>query len=124
MSACCCSPQSDGVILGFISVTCDVDLKRLRDFDLSEFEGLYRQIKNDEAAAQSDPRGEEKGTIQSSHPQQVTHNTSGLTRHSFSSQVNKLSLLSQQEEKQPSGVEESDAFCVQFFVMDKNHEMQ
>lgn len=122
MSVCCCSPQSDGVILGFISVTCDVDLRRLRDFDLSEFEGLFRHIKNDEAAAQSDPREEEEGRIQSSHPQQVTHNTSVLTRHSFSSQVNKL--LSQQQEKQPSGAEESDAFCIQFFVMDKNHEMQ
>lgn len=124
MSVCCCSPQSDGAICGFISVTCDVDLKQLHDFDWSEFEGLYRQIKSDEAAAQSDPGEEEEGRTQSSPPQQVTHNTSGLTRCSFSSHINKLSLLTQQQDEQPSGADESDAFCVQFFVMDKNHEMQ
>lgn len=39
-------PQSDGVIVGFISVTCDVDLKLLQDFDLSEFDRFYRPIKS------------------------------------------------------------------------------
>lgn len=46
------SPQVDGVIAAFISVTCDVDLKQLQEFDLSEFDGCYGQ--NKYAAAQSD----------------------------------------------------------------------
>ena len=59
------SPQSDGVAVGFISVTTDVDLKQLHDnFDLSEFGGLYKlqQIKQEEAAAQSDSREDETET--------------------------------------------------------------
>lgn len=52
MSVCSCSPQSDGVVVGFISVSSDVDLKQLHSFELSEFDGLYKQIKHDKAAAQ------------------------------------------------------------------------
>lgn len=36
-------PQSDGLPVGFISVTSDVDLKQLHDsFDLSELDGLSK----------------------------------------------------------------------------------
>lgn len=83
VSVCRCSPQSDGVIVGFISVTSDVDLKRLHDFELSEFDGLYRRIKHDEPAAQSDSREEEEGKIQTSDSQQVTelHFCKGARSH-------------------------------------------
>lgn len=40
------------MVVGFISVSSDVDLKQLHSFELSEFDGLYKQIKHDEAAAQ------------------------------------------------------------------------
>ncbi|TNM94445.1 hypothetical protein fugu_017204 [Takifugu bimaculatus] len=38
--------ESDGVIVGFISVTCGVDLKLLQDFDLSEFDRFYKRMKS------------------------------------------------------------------------------
>ncbi|XP_060947391.1 cilia- and flagella-associated protein 61 [Limanda limanda] len=44
--------EIDGVTVGFISVTADVDLKKLHDgFELSEFNGLYKpqQTREDEA---------------------------------------------------------------------------
>lgn len=58
-------PQSDGVVVGFVHVSCDVDSNLLKDLDLSEFEGLYRQTKEDEAAAQSDS---EEPQVTSRHP--------------------------------------------------------
>lgn len=67
-----CSPQSDGAVVGFISLTSDVDLKPLQDFELSEFDGLYRRTKRDEPAARSDSREEDRGQVQTSDSQQVT----------------------------------------------------
>lgn len=75
IDVCVFPPQFDGVATGFISVTSDVDLKRLHDsFELSEFDGLYKQIKHDEPAAQSDSREdeEEPRKTQISDSQQVT----------------------------------------------------
>uniref|UniRef100_A0A8C4F6U3 Cilia and flagella associated protein 61 n=1 Tax=Dicentrarchus labrax TaxID=13489 RepID=A0A8C4F6U3_DICLA len=70
----CCSPQSDGVAVGFISVTSEVDLKRLQDsFELSEFDGLYKHIKHDESASQSESTEEENQTTQTSDSQQYLH---------------------------------------------------
>lgn len=70
------SPQIDGVVVGFISVTADVDLKQLHNsFELSEFNDLYKvqQTKHDEPAAPADARdeGEEPGHVQTSTSQQV-----------------------------------------------------
>ncbi|XP_075940895.1 cilia- and flagella-associated protein 61 [Anarhichas minor] len=55
--------ESDGVTVGFISFTSDVDVKLLNgNFELSEFDGLYKRA---EPAAQSDSR-----ESQTSDPQQ------------------------------------------------------
>lgn len=71
------SPQIDGVAVGFISVTADVDLKQLRNsFELGDFNGLYKlqQTKRNEPAASTDPREdeEEPRQTQTSTSQQVT----------------------------------------------------
>lgn len=66
------SPQIDGVVVGFISITADADLKQLHDsFELCKFNDLYKvqQEKHDEPAA-ADAAQDELGQIQSS--QQVT----------------------------------------------------
>ncbi|XP_041815138.1 cilia- and flagella-associated protein 61 [Chelmon rostratus] len=79
--------ESDGVAVGFMSVTSDVDLKRLCSFELSEFDDLYKQIKPDEPAAQPDSR--------------------------------------EDEETQSTGAgEKSNAFCIQFFTIDRSYEMR
>ncbi|XP_037605805.1 cilia- and flagella-associated protein 61 [Sebastes umbrosus] len=86
--------ESHGAAVGLISVTRDVNLRRLHDgFDLSEFDGLSKLQQHDEAAAQSD-----SGETQ-------THD-------------------SQQEEKQSTGrvSEKPNAFCIDFFVVNKNYE--
>lgn len=75
---CVFSLQSDGVAVGFISVTADVDVKRLHDsFELSEFDGLYKlqETKNDEPDTHSDTREDEEALrqTQTSDSQQVTH---------------------------------------------------
>ncbi|KAG8011515.1 Cilia-and flagella-associated protein 61 [Nibea albiflora] len=82
--------ESDGVAVGFISVTSDVDLKQLQEnFDLSEFDGLYKRTKDDEAAAQSDQRNTRTADLQ---PQEETQSP--------------------------------NAFCIKFFITDKNYEMR
>nr|XP_046228541.1 cilia- and flagella-associated protein 61 isoform X2 [Scatophagus argus] len=94
--------ESDGVAVGFISVTSDVDLKQLCGFELTEFDVLYKQIKDYEPAAQADSEDEGR-KIQMSGSQQ-------------------------QEETQPARrghfSEKSNVFCIQFFVIDKNYEMR
>ncbi|XP_069579805.1 cilia- and flagella-associated protein 61 [Brachyistius frenatus] len=88
--------ESDGNASGFISVSIDVNLKQLHeDFDLSDFNGLYKvqRTKHDKAAAQS---GEEEETQTSASQQQ-------------------------EDEQLPKN---SDAFCVQLFVIHKNQEMR
>ncbi|XP_070782300.1 cilia- and flagella-associated protein 61 [Enoplosus armatus] len=90
--------ESDGVAVGFISVTSDVDLKRLHgSFELSEFNGLYK-----EPAAQSDAREDEE--------------------------EKRKTQTSQQEETPSTGAghlsEKSNAFCIQLFIIDKNYEMR
>lgn len=80
-------PQNDGVIVGFLNATSDIDLELLQDFELSEFEGLFGQNENDEndesasqsahteeeqPAAQPEAREEEEETNQTSESQQVT----------------------------------------------------
>lgn len=60
-------PQNDGVIVGFLNTTSDIDLELLQDFDLSEFEGLFGQNENDEndeSASQSTQREEEQPAAQ------------------------------------------------------------
>lgn len=53
ISVCLSPPQSDGAAVGFISVTSDVDLKQLQEnFDLSEFDGLYKRTKDDDEEEQ------------------------------------------------------------------------
>uniref|UniRef100_A0A3B4UI71 Cilia and flagella associated protein 61 n=1 Tax=Seriola dumerili TaxID=41447 RepID=A0A3B4UI71_SERDU len=67
--------EIDGVAVGFISVTSDVDLKQLRNnFELSGFNGLYKPQQTKPAAARSDLRDdeEEERRTQNSTPQQVT----------------------------------------------------
>lgn len=57
------SPQIDGVIVGFMSGSTDLDMKQLGSiYDLSDFEGLYdvKQQKCCNAAAQFDPTGDEE----------------------------------------------------------------
>ncbi|XP_039981773.1 cilia- and flagella-associated protein 61 isoform X2 [Xiphias gladius] len=99
--------EIDGVAVGFISVTADVDLKQLRNsFELGDFNGLYKlqQTKRNEAAASTDPREDEE------EPRQTQTSTS------------------QQKEIQSTGAggfsEKPNAFCIQFFVIDKNYEMR
>lgn len=43
-----CCPQNDSVTVGFLSATSDIDLELLKDFDLSEFEGLFGRSENDD----------------------------------------------------------------------------
>ncbi|KAM8726794.1 cilia- and flagella-associated protein 61 [Acanthopagrus schlegelii] len=86
--------ESDGVVVGFISVTSDVDLKQLHSFELSEFDGLYKQIKHNEAAAQPDSSKDEEDSQQEKTP------SNGAGQFS----------------------EKSNAFCIQFFAIDKSYE--
>ncbi|CAJ1077697.1 cilia- and flagella-associated protein 61 isoform X3 [Xyrichtys novacula] len=101
--------EIDGVVIGFISVTSDVDLNCLNDnFDLREFNGLYkiRKIQDEEPAAQSDPRGNEEEQ-----------------RHTHKSE----SQQQEEEEETPSDQhvsKKSNAFCIQFFGVHKSHEMR
>ncbi|XP_051264448.1 cilia- and flagella-associated protein 61 isoform X2 [Dicentrarchus labrax] len=93
--------ESDGVAVGFISVTSEVDLKRLQDsFELSEFDGLYKHIKHDESASQSESTEEENQTTQTSDSQQEETQSTEAGRFS----------------------EKPNAFCIQFFIIDKNYE--
>ncbi|KAM6992862.1 cilia- and flagella-associated protein 61 [Tautogolabrus adspersus] len=97
--------ESGRVAVGFISLTSDVDVKCLNhNFDLREFSGLYKnqQIEVHEPGAQSDVEGEENTTeTQTSDSQQ-------------------------QEETQSTGriSEKSNAFCIQFFAIDKKYDMR
>ncbi|XP_029281289.1 LOW QUALITY PROTEIN: cilia- and flagella-associated protein 61 [Cottoperca gobio] len=95
--------ESDGVVVGFISLTSVVDLKRLHDsFELSEFDGFYKlqQMKPDVPAAQSDSRGEEPRTTHADKsPQEETQPTAA-----------------------PCSSKRSNAVCIQFFVIEKNYE--
>ncbi|XP_034059111.1 cilia- and flagella-associated protein 61 [Gymnodraco acuticeps] len=92
----CAVCESDGLPVGFISVTSDVDLKQLHDsFDLSELDGLYKldQITNADPAAPPESREDPE------NPQ-----------------------TNPQEETQLTEAGKSSAVCIQFFVIDKNHE--
>ncbi|XP_033933013.1 cilia- and flagella-associated protein 61 [Pseudochaenichthys georgianus] len=92
----CAVCESDGLPVGFISVTSDVDLKQLHDsFDLSELDGLSKldQIRNADPAAP--PESREDPETPRTDPQ---------------------------EETQSTGAGKSSAVCIQFFVIDKNHE--
>lgn len=75
MSVCSRPPQSDGVAVGFITVTSDVVLKQLHDsFELSEYDGLHKQKEPDEPAPPSDS-GEDEEEPRKTHTcdsQQVT----------------------------------------------------
>lgn len=73
----CFSPQTDDAVVGFISVTADVDLKQVHDsFEFAEFNDLYKvqQRERDEPAAPADARedGEELGRVQTPASLQVT----------------------------------------------------
>ncbi|KAI4792547.1 hypothetical protein KUCAC02_033309, partial [Chaenocephalus aceratus] len=92
----CAVCESDGLPVGFISVTSDVDLKQLHDsFDLSELDGLSKldQIRNADPAAP--PESREDPETPRTDPQEETTST---------------------------GAGKSSAVCIQFFVIDKNHE--
>ncbi|XP_034555763.1 cilia- and flagella-associated protein 61 isoform X2 [Notolabrus celidotus] len=94
--------ESDGVAVGFVSLTSDVDLNRLNShFDLSQFNGLY---KDEEAAAESESRDNEEEPTQ-------THGAE-----------------SQQEEEETQTdrlvPEKSNAFCVRFFSVHKSYDMR
>lgn len=76
MTGCVFFPQSDGAVVGFITITSDVDLTRLNDsFDLKEFNGLYKmqQLQEEELSVESDSRDGEDALTQTSEsgPQQV-----------------------------------------------------
>ncbi|KAM6915075.1 cilia- and flagella-associated protein 61 [Xenentodon cancila] len=54
--------EVDGVVVGYMSISADVDLKQLRSiYDLTDFDGLYevKQQTHDDTEAQFDPAGEE-----------------------------------------------------------------
>ncbi|XP_047429100.1 cilia- and flagella-associated protein 61 [Mugil cephalus] len=93
--------EIDGAVVGFVSVSAEVDVNRLRSsFESSEFDGLSKvqRHKRDEPAAQSESGGDEDGQ--------------GQTQSSSSGQ----------EEVKATGTEKPSMFCIQLFVMDKNHE--
>ncbi|XP_071323650.1 cilia- and flagella-associated protein 61 isoform X2 [Trachinotus anak] len=97
--------EIDGAAVGFISVTSDVDLKQLCDnFELSEFNGLYKPQQTKPDAALTDTRDDEEELRQTQ------------------------SSSSQQEETQATGAggfsEKPSAFSIQFFIIDKNYEMR
>ncbi|XP_040920588.1 cilia- and flagella-associated protein 61 [Toxotes jaculatrix] len=96
--------EVDGVAVGFISVTADVDLKQLcSSFELSEFNGLYKLQQTKLDVAPTDPREDE------GEPRQT-----------------QTSASQQPEEMQSPGAggfsEKANAFSIQFFVIDKNYE--
>ncbi|XP_042359745.1 cilia- and flagella-associated protein 61 [Plectropomus leopardus] len=96
--------ESDGVVIGFISVTSSVDLKLLHSsFELSELDGMYKlqEINHEEPAAPSDVQENEE-------------------EEARKTQTN--------DSQQSTGAEhfsgKPKAVCIQFFVIDKNHEMR
>ncbi|XP_062293539.1 cilia- and flagella-associated protein 61 [Scomber scombrus] len=103
--------ESDGVAVGFINVTSRVDVKRLREnFELSPFDGLYKrqEMRRSEPAADSDTKEEDED--EEALKQTQTPDTQ------------------QQEETQSTRagrfLRKLNAFCIQFFVIDKNYEMR
>lgn len=66
-------PQSEGVAVGFISISSHVDVKQLLSFELGDFDGFYKQVKCDEAAAAQEPGDEEEEETKSTASQQVIH---------------------------------------------------
>ncbi|KAM7368322.1 hypothetical protein PAMP_014550 [Pampus punctatissimus] len=90
--------ECDGVAVGFISFSADVDVTRLSDsFELREFDHLYKlqETRHDEPATHSDSKEDDS---------------------------------QQQEETQSTGagafLEKPNVFCIQFFVIEKNYEMR
>ncbi|XP_054474902.1 cilia- and flagella-associated protein 61 [Anoplopoma fimbria] len=71
--------ESDGVAVGLLSLTSDVDLKRLNDsFELSEFDGLYKRVV---PAAQCDSRETQQEETQST--EHFTENSNAVCIQSF-----------------------------------------
>ncbi|XP_069370684.1 cilia- and flagella-associated protein 61 [Paralichthys olivaceus] len=96
-----------GVTVGFICVTADVDLKKLRrGFELSDFNDLYKPQQTElcEPAVSTDP-GEDDEELRQSQ-------TSTLQQH-------KRTCSAGEELSQ-----KPNAFCIQLFVIDKKYEMR
>ncbi|XP_033979743.1 cilia- and flagella-associated protein 61 [Trematomus bernacchii] len=89
----CAVCESGGLPVGFISVTSDVDFKQLHDsFDLSELDGLYKL----DPITNDDPAAPPESREDEEKPQ-----------------------TNPQEEAEAG---KSSAVCIQFFLIDKNHE--
>ncbi|KAM4522169.1 cilia- and flagella-associated protein 61 isoform 2-T2 [Odontesthes bonariensis] len=95
--------EDDGVIVGFITATARVDLKKLcSNYDVSDFEGLNveQQQKHEEPAAQleqSRDEDEQRQTQRSRAPEEKTQLTGALSQ-------------------------KTNAFCINYLFMDKKYE--
>ncbi|XP_074540842.1 cilia- and flagella-associated protein 61 [Halichoeres trimaculatus] len=158
--------ESNGVTVGFISVTSEVDLIRLNDsFDLREFDGLYKMQRiHKELFAESDSRdgreeptqaaesdskdeeGEQNQTAESDsrdEESEPTRTAETDSRDEEGEPTRTAESDSRDEESEPTKSSESDsqqeevetqmdhlvskksnAFCIQFFGIDKSYEMR
>ncbi|XP_061560064.1 cilia- and flagella-associated protein 61 [Phycodurus eques] len=115
--------ECDGVITGFISVTAEVDVRRLQEhFNLTHFGGLCKakQVDGDDADPHPDS-AEEPPQEPSQEPQQEPLEEQDPEGGEEEPQEGDEEVLSGTFEE-PSAV--PNAFCIQFFFSEKNYEIR
>ncbi|XP_062323305.1 cilia- and flagella-associated protein 61 [Osmerus eperlanus] len=121
--------ESEGLAVGFISVSGDINLKLLNEcFELGPFNGLYKPCSEDQPEPVEDPPEEGSQSVGESKPGHPLEHTekSPVENEGMADVPCEIS------ESQISGdgqgprdcTETANAFCVQLFVIDKKFEMR
>lgn len=109
------------MVVGFISVTCELDSNLLQEVDLSPFDGLSRQITDADAAAQPDSEGQQVSCPTHTHTPTLSLSTDTI----FDAAP---CFAAQQQEPAGTGSgsspDEAALFQIRLFVVDKEHEMR
>ncbi|KAM3603080.1 uncharacterized protein V6R79_016169 [Siganus canaliculatus] len=110
--------ESEGVTIGFFTFTSDVDSKWLQSFDLTVFNGLTEEIKQEEPAAASDSTEKEEKE-EKEEEEQEEEEEEEERKSPESLQQNFL-------QQESTGAEQlsENAFYIQFFVVNKNYEFR
>ncbi|XP_077409752.1 cilia- and flagella-associated protein 61 [Vanacampus margaritifer] len=114
--------ECDGTITGFVSVTAEVDVRRLQEhFNLKHFGGLCKAKQDDEDEADPHPDKAEKP------PQEPQKEPLEEPLEETDSEGEQESQEEDEEEVLSSSSEETsgepNAFCIQFFFSEKNYEI-
>lgn len=103
------------MVVGFISISCELGSKLLRDFDLTDFD-VWKKRTNEDKAAEWDLAGP-----QVSPPEPLLFPLKGSydAASCFPSQQQEAA-----RSRSRSPPDESSLFHIQLFVIDKDHEMR